>query len=142
VLRAVLDTNVYVAGALSSKGPPARLLGALADGAFDAVVCPLLLDELRGVLTRQRIADRIEPDVADGFVAWLERFASAVPDPDPIEPVSPDPGDDYLVAFARESGAPFIVTGDSHLLGIGLRDPAAVAPATFAALLEALDAPR
>jgi len=142
VLRAILDTNVYVAGVLSAKGAPARLLHALADGAFDAIVCPRLLDELRGVLARPRIADRIEPDVAEGFVAWVERFASAVPDPDPIEPVSPDPSDDYLVALARESGAPFIVTGDAHLLGIGLREPAAVTPATFAKLIEALDAPR
>jgi putative PIN family toxin of toxin-antitoxin system len=142
VLRAVLDTNAYVAGVLSAKGAPSRLLHALADGAFDAVVCPLLLDEMRGVLARPRIADRIEHDVAEGLVAWVERFASAVPDPDTIEPVSPDPSDDYLVALARGSGAPFVVTGDAHLLGIGLRDPAAVTPATFATLLEALDGPR
>jgi putative PIN family toxin of toxin-antitoxin system len=142
VLRAVLDTNVYVAGVLSSKGAPARLLDALADGAFDAVVCPLLVAELRGVLGRPRIAGRLEPDVAEGFVAWLELFSSAAPDPDPIEPVSPDPTDDYLVALAREARASFIVTGDAHLLGIGLREPAAVTPATFATLLEAVDAPR
>ncbi len=139
MLRVVLDTNVYVAGLLSRDGSPATILGALADGAFDAVVCPQLLAELTGVLGRPKIADRVSPDLADSFMAWLGRVAYLVEDPAEVGPVSPDPGDDYLIALARSSGASFIVSGDAHLLGLSLRDPAAVSPATFRALLEALE---
>jgi predicted nucleic acid-binding protein len=141
VLLAVLDTNVYVAALLSSSGAPARIVRGLADGAFDAVIRPIGLAELRGVLARRKIAERIDPDVAEAFVGWIARTARAGADPADVAPVSPDPGDDYLIALAKESGVSFVVSGDGHLLGLGLREPAVVSPATFAALLDAVEPP-
>jgi len=139
VLRAVLDTNVYVAALLSRDGSPATIVRALADGAFDAVVCPTLMAELRTVLARPKIAERVSGETAEQFAAWLERSAVCATEPEAIDPVSPDPGDDYLIALAREAGATFVVSGDAHLLGIALSLPAAIYPASFATLLEALE---
>ena len=142
MLRAVLDTNVYVAALISRDGSPARIVRALHDGVFDAVVCPTLLAELTGVLARPKLSSRIAPDDARAFVAWLERVAIVAADPVGIEALSPDPGDDYLLALARASGAQAVVSGDAHLLGLeralGHAEYRVLAPAVFADLVDSL----
>lgn len=138
MIRAVLDTNVYVAALLSRSGSPARLVQALGDGVFDAIVCPRLLDELHGVLCRPKIAERVDSELADEFVRWLGRIAISVPDPVAVRPVSPDPDDDYLIALALIGRAEVIVSGDAHLLGLTAPAPRTLSPAAFAELVEAL----
>jgi len=138
VIRAVLDTNVYVAALLSRRGAPARLVSALGEGLFDAVTCPRQLAELAGVLARPKIAQHVSADTARDFMAWLERVAVMVPDPGDVPPVSPDPDDDYLIALARIGRARVIVSGDAHLLGVPDMEPRAIPPAEFAALVEGL----
>lgn len=138
MIRAVLDTNVYVAALLSSDGAPARLMRDLEEGLFDAVVCPRLLAEVDGVLARPKIAHRVDHTTAAAFVSWLARIAVSVPDPEHVAAVSPDPDDDYLIALARIGRAQIIVSGDSHLLGIAELTPRVLAPAAFAAVVEGL----
>jgi len=138
VIRAVLDTNVYVAALLSSAGAPALLVRALGDGLFDAIVCPRLLTELRGVLQRPKIAECVDMETASAVVRWLERVTIDVPDPDIIRSVSPDPDDDYLIALALIGRAQVIVSGDAHLLGSQDTTPRIVSPAVFADLVDGL----
>ena len=136
--RAILDTNVYVAALLSRDASPARLIRALSEGLFDAIVCPRLLGELRGVLARPKIAVSIAPDDAQSYMEWLSRVAILAPDPRHIESVSPDPDDDYLLALARESGTQVIVSGDGHLLGLKCSGLRVLSPAMFADFVESL----
>ena len=138
MIRAVLDTNVYVAALLSRRGAPSQLVSALGEGLFDAVTCPQQLAELAGVLARPKIAQHVSADTARDFVAWLERVAVMVPDPLEVPPVSPDPDDDYLIALARIGRARVMVSGDSHLLSVPDMEPRAIPPAEFAALVEGL----
>jgi predicted nucleic acid-binding protein len=56
-----------------------------------------------------------------------------VPDVPPQPAVPADPGDDYLVALAREWGAA-LVTGDHHLLDLPAI-PTVMAPRQFLRLL-------
>ena len=49
------------------------------------------------------------------YVALLRRLSSVEPDPEITDGLTADPGDDYLVALARATGAHFIVSGDPHL---------------------------
>ncbi len=138
MLRAVLDTHVYVASLLSGDGSPARIVRALNDGVFDAVVCPILLTELTGVLARPKLSDRIPAEDARAFVAWLGRVAVVASDPSDIVAITPDPGDDYLLALAHESGAGAVVSGDAHLLGLAHARHHVLAPAVFADLVDSL----
>lgn len=138
MIRAVLDTNVYVAALLSRDAAPARLMRSLADGVFDAVVCPALLTELRGVLAQPKISARISQQDARAYVEWVERVALMEPDPIDVPDVSPDPDDDCLVALAHQSGARVVVTGDAHLLGLEVADPRVLSPATFADFVDSL----
>ena len=95
-------------------------------GAFELVVFPRLLEELRDVLGRPKIERRVSvPHVSD-FLAALESTGILVADPPLAERLVPsDPDDDYLVALARAGGrAHVIVSGDSDLLEADTEPPA------------------
>lgn len=138
MIRAVLDTNVYVAALLSRSGAPARIVTALGDGLFDAIVCPHLLRELKGVLGRQKIVERVDPVVAAAFVDWLERVAIVEPDPVGASGATRDPDDDYLFALAQIAVAPVIVSGDAHVLELRTPQFRTLTPASFADILDGL----
>jgi uncharacterized protein len=54
-----------------------------------------------------------------------------VEDP-PADPgLTPDPGDDYLVALARAAGARCIVSGDAHLRQLADAVPPVISPREF-----------
>ena len=122
-MRVVLDPGVVVSAALSEHGPPASLLRLWGDGAFELVVSPRLLDELRDVLARRHVALRVPVPQARALVRALAAGAVQVQDPVEPPPVTPDPNDDYLVALARVAGAGVIVSGDRHLVELDIRPP-------------------
>ncbi|HVE68310.1 MAG TPA: putative toxin-antitoxin system toxin component, PIN family [Solirubrobacteraceae bacterium] len=117
-MRAVVDPNVLISALLTRDGTPARLLRAWLNGAFELIVSPMLLDELRRALGYPKLRKRIPEAEADGFLAVLEHSAIAVEDPStPLAVRSPDPGDDYLLALAAGQKAS-LVSGDGHLLAL------------------------
>jgi putative PIN family toxin of toxin-antitoxin system len=127
---AVLDTNILISAILSPRGTPARFLLAWQAGAFDLVVSPLLLAEVRRALAYQELARRVPRADADAFVDWLSRSAELADDPGGPPPVrSEDSGDDYLVALAAAERA-FLVSGDAHLTALASRMPVRT-PAEF-----------
>lgn len=122
-MRAVLDANVLISAALSSRGTPARLLLAWQAGAFELVVSPALLAELRRALAYPKLARLVPPADADAFAAWLGRTAELAgdsPGPPPVR--SEDPADDYLISLAAAERA-VLVSGDGHLTVLAGRIP-------------------
>ena len=81
-MRIIIDANVLVSAAIRT-GPSHRIVQAwLEDGAFEVVVCPLLLAEVRDVFTqRPRLRRWIELDAAEDFLATVETYATIVADP-------------------------------------------------------------
>lgn len=122
-MHVVVDPGVIVSAALSEHGAPAQLLRAWDSGAFELVISPLLLQELRKVLARPHIARRVPPDRARALVRAPRAEAIEVSDPAERPPVSRDPKDDYLVALARAAGTDVIISGDRHLLELDIRPP-------------------
>ena len=134
-MRAVLDVNVLVSAAISPRGAPAHLLEAWRDGAFELVVSPLLLAELRRALGYPKLARLVPPADADALVALLGRAAEVAADPPGPPPVrTADPKDDYLVALAAAQRA-VIVSGDAHLTDLAGRLPVR-RPADFLAEID------
>ena len=115
-MRAVLDPNVVISALISSSGSPARVLKAWFDGAFELVISPNLLSELRRALAYPKLSTRITSEEAAEMLELLRLGAEMHEDPQ-MPPLvhSSDPGDDYLIALAAEAGA-ILVSGDKHLL--------------------------
>jgi putative PIN family toxin of toxin-antitoxin system len=98
VSRAVLDTNVLVSALIGPGGGSARLLLALRSGAFELIVSPLLLAELREVLRRDKFRRYVLESEADAYVELIRSEAVVRADPAPSpEALSADPDEEYLI---------------------------------------------
>jgi putative PIN family toxin of toxin-antitoxin system len=136
VPRAILDPGVLIAALLSPRGTPAQLLIRWLHGEFDLLVSSALLGEVERVLQRPRFRRYVTEFEARSFVSALRGQAVIVDDPEHIEAgLTPDPGDDYLVALARSAGADVIVSGDAHLTQLTGRRPRVLTPRDFMRLL-------
>jgi putative PIN family toxin of toxin-antitoxin system len=133
-LRAVLDVNVLVSALLSRAGAPGRLIALWLGGAFELVVSEALLAELERTLAYSKLRKHIGREDAAAFVDLLLSTASMFADAEHADPVSRDPGDDYLVALATAS-ASILVSGDDDLLVLAPELPIQP-PAAFLELLE------
>jgi putative PIN family toxin of toxin-antitoxin system len=135
-VRAVIDPNVVISGALSPRGAPADVLRSLAGGEFELIASQALLSELERALAYPKLRLHIsEPEAAD-LVRWVADTASVVGDPDTDPPAhSRDPDDDYLIALASTHGAA-LVSGDKDLLALEGEIPV-FSPRAFLDLLSA-----
>jgi len=126
-VRAVLDVNVLISALLSKQGAPGRLLAAWLDGVFELVVSDALLAELDRALRYPSLRNLIAEEEAVGFIELLRAMAVAGIDAARPDPVSRDPGDDYIVALAKQTNS-VLVTGDDDLLvlapGLPIQSPA------------------
>jgi putative PIN family toxin of toxin-antitoxin system len=119
VRRVVLDPGVLISALITPSGTSARLLLEARAGALEAIVSPLLLEELERVLARKKFRRYVDLDAAREYIALLRRESICAPDPPGPPPVRcPDPGDDYLISLASSQNA-IIVSGDRHLLELG-----------------------
>jgi putative PIN family toxin of toxin-antitoxin system len=116
--RLVLDPNALASGIVdpNSDRPPRLLFDALENLAFEVVVCPKLLAELRKALRKPYFRKKLGVEEARKAVKRIEVIAIALDDPAEVEPTLRDPKDDYLLALGRQAGAEAIVTGDKDLL--------------------------
>jgi uncharacterized protein len=121
ILRAVLDTNVYVSGTILSRGTPFEVLEAWRRQAYILVTSEAILAEIERVLRYPRIRDRYavaEPDITR-LVESLRADALIVPGDYQVAGVCADPDDDKFLACALEAQADCIVSGDPDLLDLG-----------------------
>jgi len=122
-MRAVLDTNVVVS-ALIWGGKPFDLLQAAVNGDLQLLTSPVLLAELRDVLSRGHLATRLEGrrSSVDQAITLYAGFALSVT-PTSIPRIVPaDPDDDHVIAAAVAAHADLIVSGDRHLLDLARHD--------------------
>jgi uncharacterized protein len=127
VLKAVLDTNVFVSGLLVRSGQPAQVLHAWRERRFLLIVGPALIDEVCATLEYPRIRRKYVVSSADidDLVDMLHRDALVLPgiDAETLTTVSgavpADPDDEAVLACALAGAADIIVSGDHHLLDLG-----------------------
>jgi putative PIN family toxin of toxin-antitoxin system len=123
-----LDPNVLVSAALGSSGPSAALLQAARERRYQLIASPHLLDELTGVLLRERFRSYIDLHDVPEYVAEIASIANTEPDPTPGGSLTRDPSDDYLVVLAREVEADLLVSGDKDLIAFGGDRPPILPP--------------
>lgn len=140
MIRAVLDVNILISAAISSRGLPYRILVAWQTGRFELLISEHILNQLVLKLRSDRIARRYGLTTAAirDFTAPLRTDArTIVVAPDQVLPITGDPEDDTVLATARLGQAQYLVTGDEGLLA---RSPyegiQIVRPRTFLELLD------
>jgi putative PIN family toxin of toxin-antitoxin system len=137
MLRAVVDTNVLVAGFLGPDFSPAHaLLEAHREGEFELVSSPHQFAELDGVLRRPALSTQASAGRAAEFVDRLASATLFVADAYDLPRVTANRHDDLLAEVAHAGGAKFLVTADPGLLRSFVRDLTIVTPEEFLAGLD------
>lgn len=128
MLRVVLDTNVIVSALLSPRGTPGRILERLIEGAFELIVSPILLDELKRSLGYPRVKRylRLSADELETLLAQLETIADTVQGVVELSAELRDRQDLPVLAAAVEGRADYVVTGDKDLLVLAEFDGIAI----------------
>ncbi len=137
-MRAVVDTNVFVARLLSPTGAPAQVSDLWEAGAFELVVSEPILTEYARVLAYPHLAARLRLDAAAiaELIAALRQFAILVEPTEPLTVIRDDPHDDKFLECAVAGGAEYVVSGDKHMLQLGEYCGIQILPpAAFATLL-------
>ena len=120
-MRLVLDTNIVASGLLWD-GTPARIIDAAYEGAIEIYTSRILLAELNSILKREKFSKAIAASGLgiEGLVLGYAELALLV-EPLPIPPtIIADPDDDHVLACALTAQADLIVSGDKHLLNLGI----------------------
>ena len=118
-MRVVADTNVLVSAFLWS-GIPHKLLTAAEAGRVTLYTSPAIIDELVGVLSRDKFTARLHElrvTPQELLMGYL-KTARLVQPRDTPSIVKEDPEDNMVLACALTAGAEYLITGDSHLLHV------------------------
>ena len=140
-MRAVIDTNVLLAGILW-RGPPHALLMQVRAGTVSLVSSPALLAELSDVIERPKFGAILASTNTSRERSLVEvRCLAEVIDPPALpQPVCRDPDDDQVLALAIAAKIDLIVSGDNDLLSLNsFEGIPIVAPAQAITLIEASD---
>ncbi len=117
-MRVVLDTNVLISALLTPGGFPDAIYRAWLRNAYVLVTCRDQIEELRDVLRRPALAERIRPRTAGELVNQLRKLSEVVGKLPRVRR-SPDSNDDFLLALCEAGLADYLVTGDkSGLLAL------------------------
>lgn len=116
MLRAVIDTNVWVSATLNRAGAPVQVIAAFRQGRFTLVTSTPLLHEIAEVLTRPRFARKYGVTGADVTepLAVQRHFAEFVPVVGDLR-LCRNPDDDIVIETAIRGRADRLVTRDNDL---------------------------
>lgn len=113
-LRAVFDTNIFVAAYLSKNpdSPTMELLRRWLQGEFELLYSDDLLVEIDEKFSARGISDEHK----DSLLVELRDFATYVEvKPSDVKPViAADPDDDFILACAVVGRADYLVSYDAH----------------------------
>ena len=90
-MRVVVDTNVFVSGAINTGTPHSIVQNWLRGAVFEAVICPRLLTEITTVLLdRPNMRRWIDLDAANRYVDAVRERAVLVADTGEVSPLTRD----------------------------------------------------
>ena len=138
MLKAVIDTSVFISGLISTNGSPRRIIDAMNNNSFIPVVSADTLKELTEVVIRAKFHTKINKQEATTLIENIHRNAILIRPLDPLKGASADPKDDRFLAAAFAVRANCIVSLDSHLLDLKIfRGIPIIRPKEFIKLLSA-----
>ncbi|MDP2158686.1 MAG: putative toxin-antitoxin system toxin component, PIN family [Nitrospirota bacterium] len=122
MIRVVIDANQFVSALLKPDSNPAWVLGLAREGKIQLIMSAAIIDEIRAVLLYPKIMKRHRrsPAQLELFLKKLLRVAVITRDEPTLDVIVNDPFDNKYLECAVAGRADFIISGDSHLTGLGL----------------------
>jgi len=116
-VRAIIDTNIWMAGLLW-RGLPHRLLELVRAGVVTPIISPVLLAEFADVIGRDKFDDILlrSNTSRERSLGEVRRLCELIDAPPLPVPVCRDPDDDHVLACAIAANVDCIITGDNDLL--------------------------
>lgn len=139
MLRAVLDTNIIVSGAIMDRGDPFQILKSWEKGDFVVIVSEPILQEIDRVFHYSHIKNKKHLNERDikTILHTLRRYGFNTPAEIQIEAIPEDPEDNKFITAAVEGEASYIVSGDRHLKKLeSYRGIKIVSPSEFVQVLD------
>lgn len=137
--RAVFDCNVLLQALISPQGPSGKLLHSAKGGKLTLYVSQYVLDELREVTARPKVARkfRLTPEVVSRFCDELIGHATLIDTVPHVFDFPRDPDDAHYIDLAVAANAALVVSRDHDLLS--LRDVSTEAGRDFAAQFPSIE---
>lgn len=136
MLKAVIDTSVFVSGLI--KSPFCRkIINALEKGGFLLVISPEILSELLDVISRPKFHNVINRETASRLAETIKVQSLLVNPPFKLDIINEDSDDNRFLEAALTAKANCIVSLDNHLLSLkSFRKIPIISPDAFLKLLE------
>lgn len=119
-MRVLADASIFIAYLLKPRPDSfvTVLLEAVADGEVTLLMPAALLEEIeRTILKKPRLLQVVTAARLQRFLALLQELCEEIPVIEAaIPPITRDPKDDYLIAYAVVGRADYLVSGDKDLL--------------------------
>jgi putative PIN family toxin of toxin-antitoxin system len=114
MIRVVFDTNILISGVLYS-GKPSHLIELAVEGEIELVSSISIIQEFGDVLSRPKF--HLDKEEQRLFTNFVIRLSTIVATESRFHVVKQDP-DDMVVIAAFDGKAPYIVSGDPHLVDL------------------------
>jgi len=120
MIKAVIDTNVFISSLISSDGICAKIITYLFLNRFIMLISREILKEFREVSLYPKIKKlhQLREEKIDEYLDSILAFSSLVSISSIPEVIKEDPKDDIILACAESGDADYIVSGDKHLLNL------------------------
>ena len=134
-----MDANVFVSAVLKPQSDLARIFDLVKAGKVKLIISSDILSEIRGVLLYPKLRKRHRrtPKKIDDFLKKTVRVSIITSGKMKVEAIKDDPEDNKYLAAAAEGKADFIISGDHHLIELGIFQGIRIlSPSMFLKLLE------
>lgn len=118
-MRVAIDTNVFISTVIKPESRVAMIVVRMRNGDYTLIYSEKMLDELIGVLTRDKIWKRfaLTEETVNTFINSIVKHGEKVEVMTVVD-VCRDPDDNILLALALDGTADYIVSGDKDLLDL------------------------
>jgi len=115
MIKVVLDTNIIISGLNFPKGKPAQILELLAYGVIRNFISESILEETAKILGEKFFWEKEKTKSAK----LLNIFSKNIKPKNRLH-IIPHQADNRIIECAVAGKVDFIISGDKHLLGIGV----------------------
>jgi len=120
MMRAVLDTNLWISGILLPKSKAGQIIKAGFEEAFTIITSEHILSEIKKLLAHpkiQKIRKRTEEEI-DAYIFESQIFSEYLVENPIVFHVERDPKDSAVLSTLLNSDAEYLITGDEALLSL------------------------